>query len=154
MIIMHAIAAHLDISPQEALLTEVRRSAGAVSWLDTKISTANDDLDLVEGGPLYPFVMMWQKERTHLAAVSRAAVSAGLAELIAQKAHVDASALASVLNAVIDSADLSDEQQIAMRAAFRAELLALAGAGAVIEGEAEESAVRLSAPELPGSSSD
>lgn len=89
----------LDIDPATALLDEVRRTAGHVTWLGERIAELAPN-DLVQGvrgirrrqGPdgddvtteAGPAVSVWldlyQRERRHLVAVCAAAVAAGVAE--------------------------------------------------------------------------
>jgi hypothetical protein len=89
--VAHGLARALNVTPWEALLGEVRRTAGAVAWLDRKVAEAPTDEALLksvtdEDGPGYArWVKLRMEERQHLARVSKLAVDAGVArELVAQ----------------------------------------------------------------------
>lgn len=92
----------VDIDPREALLAEVRRSYGAVMWLEAQVRAVAPDA-LVRGTrgvnrmvkvgteagtttttDVGPAVNVWldlfYRERSHLVAVCRAAVAAGIEE--------------------------------------------------------------------------
>src|SRR4030042_6211711 len=58
----HALARPLGINPWEALLGEVRRTAGGGAWLDLKISEAGVDGDLIGAGAIAPWVRMRERE--------------------------------------------------------------------------------------------
>lgn len=137
MIMVHAIAVHRRIDPEEALLEEMHRSAGEVAWLDSVLGKAASDLDLIEGGKLYSFVQMWQKQRVHYAAVSRAAVTMGVVERASERLRVYAETIVNVMNKALEASGLPDDQKIEIRANLRREMSALDAAG-VIEGEHKE----------------
>jgi predicted transcriptional regulator len=90
--VAHELARALNVTPWEALLGEVRRSAGGVAFLDRKVAEAPSDDALLQvtdpetGRPGYaPWVKLRMVERQHLARVSKMAVDAGVAqELVAR----------------------------------------------------------------------
>jgi len=126
----HAIAKELDVSPWDALLGEVRRSAGEVAWLDSKVATALDDDDLRPGGSHHDWVKMRERARSWLGRVSKMAVDAGVAAMLVQREQVAGEQLAAVLNrtlVVMREAGMSEQLEAVARSAFRTELLTLAG---------------------------
>lgn len=130
----HALARPLDISPWDALLGEVRRTAGKVAYLDWKLSQFGDDAEFVGDGSAVPWVKMQERERLWLGRVSKMAIDAGVAAIMVQQVQAEAQTMARVLNAALDALGLSEEMEMQARAAMRRELVAL---------EAERSGVDL-----------
>lgn len=124
----HALVREADVSPWDALLGEVRRTAGAVAWLDRKVGEAVDDDDLRPGGSHFDWVKMRDKERQWLGRVSKMAVDAGVSAMLVSRETTAGEELAAVFNRTLDvlrEAGLSDELETIARQAFRAQLLAL-----------------------------
>lgn len=132
----HALAKSLDISPWDALLGEVRRTAGKVAWLDWKISQFGDDAEFIGDGQAVPWVKMQEKERNWLGRVSKMAIDAGVAAIMVQQVQVEAQTFARVLNETLDALGLSEEQEQVARGALRASLTRLAAeqSGVVVDG--------------------
>jgi len=130
----HALARPLDISPWDALLGEVRRTAGKVAWLDQKLARFGDDAEFIGDGDAVPWVKMQDKERLWLGRVSKMAIDAGVAAIMVQQVQHEAQVMARVLNAALDALGLSEEMEMQARAAMRRELTVL---------EAERSGVDL-----------
>lgn len=138
----HAFAAHLNVTPWEALLEEVKRSAGRVGWLDVKLSEAPDDEALAPGGEYHHWVLHAERERRHLAQVSKMAIDGGVAERIVAQAEFESQMMARVLLATLMNKELalSDGQVALARSIMRKELLAIssemdAAETKVIDGE-------------------
>lgn len=121
----HGLARELDIAPWEALLGEVRRSAGTVAWLDLKVGSATDDDDLVGGGSLAPWVAMWQDERRNLTRVSKLAMDASIDQHMVAQMQTEAKIIANVLIATLTRLGLNDDQMDMARSILRSELMAL-----------------------------
>jgi hypothetical protein len=73
-----------DVGPQEALLTELQRSAGAVAWLNAVVGAMTED-DLVQAipsGATLPaaLVELYLRERNHLRQVARDCHACGVEE--------------------------------------------------------------------------
>lgn len=103
----HKFAEELDVSPWEALLLVIRITAGKVRYCEAVLATATDDRELegrvdetqvtgvVVGGALDGQVttgrnLSWwvatsERERMMLAKVSKAAIDAGVAQLLIEK---------------------------------------------------------------------
>ena len=133
-----------DVEPAEALLEEVRRSAGVVAWLDQQVrdldpeslwwGTAQHEEGMSAEGPVdkrthkaeTPVVVrMWQDERKHLAQVAAAALKAGIEERRVQLAEAEAGRLAGVIRRVLAGLGLSAEQMSLGRELVVSELRAL-----------------------------
>lgn len=123
----HALAKSLDVSPWDALLGEVRRTAGKVAWLDWKLGTYGDDAEFVGDGQAVPWVRMQEKERTHLARVSKMAIDAGVAAIMVQQVQAEVSMMARALNAALDALGLTEEQDDVARSAMHRELMRIEG---------------------------
>lgn len=137
----HALARELNVTPWEALLGEVRRSAGEVAWLDWKVSTATTDDDLAPGGALFYWDQRRQLARTHMARVAKLALDAGVAERMLAQVQHEGEELLAVVRRILESSRLAlnDDQLTIARDIMRSELLALTAGDQVIEGEVRES---------------
>lgn len=144
----HEIARALNVTPWEALLGEVRRTAGAVAFLDRKVAEAPSDDALLQttdpetGRPGYArWVKLRMEERQHLARVAKMAVDAGVAQELVARFELQGEHFARALTAVLGGLDLSDEQEELATRLMRAQLLQLeAGAteDRVVEAEVVE----------------
>lgn len=135
----HEMARALNVTPWEALLGEVRRTAGSVAFLDQKVAQAPDDEALLDTSPpdresgreggYGRWVKMRQEERTHLARVSKMALDAGVAErLVAQyqfESRIMADAFVRALGELAVRVGLSEEDMEFARAALGRQLLAI-----------------------------
>ena len=119
-----------DISPTEALLEEVRYTAGHVAWLRDKVREIEDG-DLVWGvteetvkqASEFPgtdvtraakpnvWLELYYRERQHLVAVTKAAIAAGIEERRVRLAEQQGALVAQVIRAILADLHLSDEQQ-------------------------------------------
>jgi len=121
----HAMAAPLNVTPWQALLGEVRRTAGAVAFLDRKIAEAPDDDSLLQGGTHNEWLRLRQQERQHLARVSKMALDAGVAERMVAQYEMEGEMIAGLMMRVVGQLQLNDEQMDHARIIMRNELLAL-----------------------------
>lgn len=101
-----------DVDPIAALLGEVTRTAGHVSWLSSKISMWTMDTEEVIPGSQMQWLHIYQYERRHLATVSEAAIKAGVAQRQVTIAEQQGSMLADAISAILDAMQLSVEQKI------------------------------------------
>jgi hypothetical protein len=118
-----------NVSPWEAILTEVRRSAYRAHWVDERVereAQAEHDLaaqeieigdadkfkrlQLAQSRELREWVRLSREERAHGAQVARAAVSAGLSERYIESVQAEARMIAGVLQRALQAAELSPEQ--------------------------------------------
>lgn len=126
-----------DITPEIALIEEVRRSVAMVRWLEERIGTWHyevnpDDPELpLEGTPLgglpalidetargastftdeREWLLLYREERRHAAQVAKMAIDAGLAERMVRLAEDQGRMLAAAIRAVLDAMGLSPEQR-------------------------------------------
>lgn len=121
----HLIARELDVDPLQGLLLAVRRAAAWSGFYQSKLAEVTDDEELRPGGAAWDWVAGAERTTAALARWSQVAVAAGVAAMLVQQARTEGAAIARVLNASIESAGLSVEQEARMREALRRELLAL-----------------------------
>lgn len=108
----YGLGGPVEISPQEALLQEVRRSAGHVGFLQDRLNLF--DLKLGEevlAEAKRELLELYQKERLMLAKIAKAAVDAGIAQERVQLEREKGVKLVEVLREVFDALGLSIEQQ-------------------------------------------
>lgn len=144
-VMAHEMARALNVTPWEALLGEVRRTAGTVAWLDHKVAEAPNDESLLRhgeddaGNPGYaPWVKMRLTERQHLARVSKMAVDAGVAQQLVAEFTLHGQQLAGLVAQVIAELGLPVEQETRAYQLLERHLLQIestATADKVIDGE-------------------
>lgn len=134
-------AGELQVSPWDALLAEVRRSAYRVEWIQARVQVQADmEADLhaqehdwsspkdfqyaasTQSRELREWIKLEREERAHGAAVARGAVSAGLSERYIESVQAEARMIAGVLQRALNAADLSAEQWEAATAELRVAL--------------------------------
>lgn len=133
----HGLARKLNVTPWDALLEEVRRTAGAVAWLQLKVGETEDDEQLLldvqdvdESGmpsgpaPMRPWYRMYVAERQWLGRVSKMALDAGVAERLVQQAEINGQEIARVIGATLDALELTPAQWDTARVTVRRELMA------------------------------
>lgn len=111
------------INPFAALLEEVCRSAGHVSWLSAKLAEAPTDNDLLDEWA--PWMRLYQKERSNLHKASETAVRLGLEERVIRVEERRAELIARVLLATLEALDLPVEIRARAPQVLREQLLAL-----------------------------
>lgn len=136
----------LDVSPVEALLDEVRYTAGHVAWLRGKVRELEAD-DLVwgkteeaeKGATEFPgtdityaakanvWLELYYRERKHLVDVTKAAISAGIEERRVQLAEAQGQLVAEIFRRVFARLDLTPEQSARVPAVVSEELRRAAG---------------------------
>ena len=140
----HKFAEELDVSPWEALLMVIRITAGRVRYCEAVLGSAVDDRELegrasVEGEPtgvsadgdlttgrnLSWWVDTSERERDRLAKVSKAAIDAGVAQLLIEKELRAGEELAGTFVKVLtamEEAGVQGEMLEIARAVMRKEL--------------------------------
>lgn len=143
----HKFAEELDVSPWEALLMVIRITAGKVRYCEAVLATAQDDKELegrvdetqvtgvVVGGAddgavttgrnLSWWVATSERERMMLAKVSKAAIDAGVAQLLIEKELRAGEELAGTFVKVmeqLESAGMTDEALEIARTVMRTQL--------------------------------
>lgn len=115
-----------EVDPHTALLEELHRTAGAVQWLGAVVADL-DRNELVWGrtressgvdtgtttwdAKPNAYLELWHRERKHLLEVSRTCIAAGIEERRVRIAESAGQQLASVVRAVLDRLELTDEQR-------------------------------------------
>lgn len=122
-------AGELQVSPWDSLLTEVRRSAYRIEWIQARVEAEAErerDLARQEGEwdkirdyqiavmnqsrELREWIKLEREERAHGATVARGAVSAGLSERYIESVQAEARMIAEVLRRALNAANLTPEQ--------------------------------------------
>lgn len=120
----------VDVSPTEALLEEVRYTAGHVAWLRERVreleakdlvwgvteqvdknATEFPGLDRTEAARPNVWLDLYMRERKHLVDVTKAAISAGIEERRVKLAEAQGSLIAGVIRRILDRLDLTKKQQ-------------------------------------------
>lgn len=139
-----------EVDPGQALLEEVHRTAGHVAWLG-RVVAALDAGSLVWGvaeeierpaGDSSPggtevkrkaapavWLEIYQTERKHLAAVSKAAIDAGVSERMVAAYEQLAASFVQAIEQVLDEIGLTVEQRRRVPAVLESRLRAIAGGG-------------------------
>jgi hypothetical protein len=119
----------MDLDPMQALLLCVRRAGAWAAFYTSKLAQVDpdDDAALAPGGSAYHWVEAAERVTSQLARYSTMAINAGVAALLVQQAQVEGETIARVLNAALEAAGLSDEQEQRARAALRSALLQVGG---------------------------
>lgn len=136
----------LDISPGDALLQEVRHTAGHVAWLREKVRELEDSdlvwgmteqaekkatefegVDTTYGAKPNVWVDLYMRERKHLIDVAKAALSAGIEERKVRLAEQQGALVADVIRGILADLDLSADQRERVGEVVPRRLRALAG---------------------------
>lgn len=113
-----------DLMPADALLEEVRRTAGIVRWVEMKMAE-KWDADLLElgeevhgvnGVQYIPtnesgWLKIYQIERAHLARICKLALDAGVAERQVRIAEGSAELMYQIITSAIKQLGLTEDQQ-------------------------------------------
>lgn len=135
----------VDVSPEEALLAEVRRTAGHVAWLGARVAELDAEAlswgrseEVRKGSGEFPgtdttsaarppvVVELYQRERKHLVAVCEAAIRAGVSERLVRLAEGQGRLVVEVIRRVLDRLDLTDGQRVLVGSVVPEELRAVA----------------------------
>ncbi len=113
-----------EIEPHEALLEEIHRTAGHVSWLELQVRQ-HDPESLVwgttksiehgvteEAAKPSVWVELYQTERRHLVAVCKAAIAAGIAERQVKLAEQQGALIAQVIRGVLEDLGVADNPDV------------------------------------------
>lgn len=119
-----------DISPTEALLEEVRYTAGHVAWLRGKVREIEDGdlvwgvteetdkqasefpgIDVTRAAKPNVWLELYYRERQHLVAVTKTAIAAGIEERRVRLAEQQGALVAQVIRAILADLALTPEQE-------------------------------------------
>ena len=129
----------LNVSPWDAILSEVRRSAYRAAWIDERVDLeARRERALIDsdggdfekatdyeiavrlrGDELRQWIEQSRKERAHLTKVAADAVRAGLSERYIDSLRAEAQMIARALTKALDAADLDATQRARASEALR-----------------------------------
>lgn len=141
-----SLGQQLDITPEEAILQQVREAAGNVALYRQLVST----FKLEEGGvwvrteskakpaeaERHIAVALYDQERDRLARLAKLAIDAGIAERLVRVAEAQGELLAQVVQRALDDPEwgLSAEVRERGRQVFARHMNALEVGGSVVEG--------------------
>jgi hypothetical protein len=111
------------INPFVAILEEVRRTAGHVAWLGTKVAESPTDNDLLEGHLMW--LKLYMNERDRLIKVSETAVRLGLEERVIKLEERKAEIMVRAFLASLEELGIPAEVLEAAPGVLRKNLLAL-----------------------------
>ena len=116
----------VDTTPEQAILDEVRRTAGHVRWLEeqvhaltrgeltwgiTKVKEGGDDAGVTEEAVPHALLRLYQAERAHLVKVCGEAIRCGIEERRVRLAESQGNLVAEALRRILDDLRLTPEQQ-------------------------------------------
>lgn len=136
-----------EVDPAQALLEEVHRTAGHVAWvgavvaglerdelvwglaeeIDRPVTDSGGGVETKHKAGVSVWVELYQRERRHLAQVSKAAIDAGVSERMVSVFEQVGAAYVSVLERVLDELELSPAQRQRVPELVRGHLVALTG---------------------------
>ena len=118
------------ISPTDALLEEVHRTAGHVRWVEGQVRELAPDaltwgitqrkdigsgefpgIDVTEAAALNVWIDLYHRERKHLIDVCKAAIAAGIEERRVRLAEMQGELAGQALRAILAGLDLTREQR-------------------------------------------
>jgi hypothetical protein len=132
----------IETTPSEAMLDEVKWTAGHVAWLrekvreleeddliwgKTKEKTGGDDWGSTEQAVPNVWLALYQQERTHLVKVCADALRIGIEERRVKLAEQDGALVAQALRGILADLHLTPEQQALVPQVVPRHLRALAG---------------------------
>lgn len=142
----------VDVSPSDALLEEVRWTAGHVQWLRTKVQELRDEqastlvwgvtrvvdkqsgeapgVDTTEESAPSIWYELYDRERKHLVTVCTAALRAGVEERRVRLAEAQGEQVAGAIRAILADLGLSADQQAKVSEVVPRHLRLLAGGAA------------------------
>lgn len=124
----HAYADALDVTPWEALLDQVKLLAGQVAWLKDKVQKAEflrQEDALRPSDPDFIWVVMLEARGERLAKVSKMAIDAGVAERFVAQVELEASMMFQAALAGLDAAGIVGEMRDRMLEGMTGKLLEL-----------------------------
>lgn len=123
----------LDVTPWDALLSEVRRSAYRSAWVDHRVEKArkqvdseevsgNAEVQLVYDAELRKWLEESRRERAHMTRISKQAIDAGLAERYVESIRAEGTRIIGIIARTMEAAQLEPHQVELAKAALEVEL--------------------------------
>lgn len=115
----------VEITPEQAILDEVHRTAGHVAWLEqqvhaltegelvwgvTRVKEGGDDRGVTEEAAPHALLRLYNEERDRLVRVCAAALKAGIEERRVKLAERDGALVAEVIRAILEDLKLTPAQ--------------------------------------------
>lgn len=115
----------VEITPEQAILDEVHRTAGHVAWLEqqvhaltegelvwntTRVKEGGDDRGVTEEAQPHALLKLYNEERDRLVRVCTAALKAGIEERRVKLAERDGALVAEVIRAILEDLKLTSAQ--------------------------------------------
>jgi hypothetical protein len=131
----------VEVTPEQAILAEVHRTAGHVAWLEqqvrtlkpdeltwgvTKIKTGGEDRGETSEAVPHVYLQLYQQERAHLAKVCADALRAGIEARQVKLAEDQGAMVAKALRAILADLKLTAAQQALVATVVPQHLRALA----------------------------
>lgn len=116
----------IEITPEQAILDEVHRTAGHVAWLAqqvraldrdaliwgvTKVKEGGDDRGTTQEAVPHAYLKLYQAERAHLAKVSADAIRVGIEARQVKLAESQGAAVAQAIRAILAELQLTAAQK-------------------------------------------
>lgn len=116
----------IEITPEQAILDEVHRTAGHVAWLAqqvraleqdaliwgvTKVKEGGDDRGTTQEAVPHAYLKLYQAERAHLAKVSADAIRVGIEARQVKLAESQGAAVAAAIRAILAELQLTAAQK-------------------------------------------
>jgi hypothetical protein len=119
-----------DVSPTEALLEEVRWSAGHVEWLRNRIADFDESPRALTLDPEGKAILdVYGQERDRLVRIAKTTLDAGVEERRVQLAESQGALVAGAIRRILVRLNLTAEQEALVGVVVPSELRALAGGG-------------------------
>lgn len=119
----------IETSPQQALLDELARSAGALAFYQARLDEADDPNGLLVrtmfGSTPSTWLQLWNDERDRMARISTAALKAGIEERRVQLAEAQGALIADAIRRILNRLNLTHEQLTLVGTVVPEELRAL-----------------------------
>jgi hypothetical protein len=143
--VVNSLSLPVDVEPMDALLEELSRTNGVVTWLGSKVASLNEETEAGLGGsemvgpvggasggiPEWKpsvWIAMWEAERSHLAKVAKLCLDAGIDEKRVKLAERQGQMLAGVVTAILTKLDI-DLEAPKTRTAIREGFMTIQGEG-------------------------
>lgn len=124
----HAYADELDVSPWQALMSQVRLLSAQVSWLRARVLDAELQKGvnaLKPGSDDYPWVAMLEARGERLAKVAKMAIDAGVAERFVRQLELEGEMMMTAAVHALDSIGITGEARETALASMAEKLLEL-----------------------------
>lgn len=117
----------IDVAPTEALLDEVRITAGHVAWLrqritelepneliwgTTRVKDGGHDAGTTQEAEIHAYVKLYQQERKHLVTVCAEAIRCGIEERYVRLVEQQGEMVADAIKAILGDLNLTEAQQV------------------------------------------